>query len=139
MKMKTTTTPPTLIVSISDCTLFSSRTEGMGRLITSMGTSYTSDIPAECTVVSVLAIFGVQVQLAGKISNRNCNRGNSNRPVNGSQCWETPFGTIIITTITTVIDKPMLGNSLEHENNNNNNYNVADGVATLSAYRTVVR
>lgn len=45
----------------------------------------------------------------------------------------------MITTITTVIDEPMLGNSLEHENKNNNNYNVADGVATLSAYRTVVR
>lgn len=139
MKMKSTTTTPTLIVSISDCTLFSSRTEGMGRLITSMGTSYTSDIPAECTVVSVLAIFGVQVRLAGERSNRNCNRGNSNRPVNGSQCWETPFGTImIITTITTVTGEPMLGNSLGHENNNNN-YNVSDGVATLSAYRTVVR
>lgn len=124
MKMKSTATmTPTLIVSISDCTLFSSRTEGMGRLITSMGTSYTSDMPAECTVVSMLAIFGVQMQLAGEISNRNCNRGNSNRPANESQCCETPFGTIIITTITTVIDEPMLGNSLGHNNNNNNNYN----------------
>lgn len=42
------------MVSIRDCTFCSSRTEGMGRWMTLMGTRWVSSMPAEWTVVSMV-------------------------------------------------------------------------------------